>query len=304
MRVRTTLLVLLGAITVIAAADAGIRVASGHLPELSRWPTVETELKATQLAGLSPEVLVIGSSMTEAAFDPDLFIELGAAESAYNASFPFYSPAAVEIWLTELAHPWRDLEFLILGVPHWPPPDSLDDDPLAVELAELASGGTTANPLDELPLLRFRKLLGNLDEAAERRRTLEAGFWTELGHQTFYYDRSGDSLVGKFHTYRRTELPLRHRRALARMIETARAAGVQPILMIEPGRHPDNVPAEVDATYLRELESLAAEMGVPLWDTYSLHWDASNFADEVHFNRNGTERFTELLAEMLIEFRS
>jgi hypothetical protein len=69
--------------------------------------------------------------------------------------------------------------------------------------------------------------------------------------------------------------------------------------MVEPGRFPGRVDAESVSEYLDTLNKLALDLEVPLWDTYSIDWEEAMFADEVHFNRQGTEAFTAYFQELL-----
>jgi hypothetical protein len=44
---------------------------------------------------------------------------------------------------------------------------------------------------------------------------------------------------------------------------------------------------------------MSTKWGIQLWDAYSIDWDESFFADEVHFNRSGTKAFTAYLAGLV-----
>ncbi len=69
--------------------------------------------------------------------------------------------------------------------------------------------------------------------------------------------------------------------------------------MLEPGRYPGGADDEAVAAYVAALLELTAELDVVVWDAYSLDWDQSLYADEVHFNEQGAVAFTAYVAEQL-----
>ena len=301
MRLRTSLLVFAGAILAIASAELTLRAVEEHLPVLSDWPTVETEVKSAQFARLeeNPELLIVGSSMVESAVDPHALVSMGAASSAYNSAFPFSTPAAMDIWLRDYLRPWDGLEVVVIGLPAWPPPADLASDPLATGLIEAFGADLVADPFEDVALWRLRGLLADLGEATRRERTVAAGLWTELGHQTVYYGRSAGSLVGRFPPYGEPEMSEVQERGLRRIVATARQAGATPVVLLEAGRFPGVVDDRTVAAYLDTLYELTADLDVPLWDAYSLDWDESLYADEVHFNEEGARAFTAYLGALL-----
>ena len=74
------------------------------------------------------------------------------------------------------------------------------------------------------------------------------------------------------------------------------------VLLLESGRFPGDATETEIAAYIEWLEDMSNEWGVQLWDTYSIEWDESYFADEVHLNKAGTEAFTAYLAGLLNDY--
>ncbi len=306
MQLRKFLLTLLGAALAIASAEFAIRQAEPHLPALSEWPTVETEVKSSQYANLDPRptLLIVGSSMTESAIDPQRLVAMGAAPAAYNSAFPFFSPAATDLWLRDFLKPWDDLELIIIGLPVWPPPDEISSDPLVKGLLEVIGPKVITNPLDEIALWRLRGILVDLDEAARRERTVAHGLWTELGHQTVYYGGAGRTVAGNYPPYGTPKMSAVQERALRRLIATVQQAGITPVVLLEPGRYPDPVDDQTVAAYTDWLRALTDELEVEFWDSHTIDWDESFYADETHFNRAGTIAFSQYIGERILELNS
>ena len=93
-------------------------------------------------------------------------------------------------------------------------------------------------------------------------------------------------------------------RALRRIIETARQSGATPIVLLEPGHYPDDVDDQALNAYRSWLSALVDELDVEYWDSYSLDWDASFYADETHFNLRGTIEFTDYIGKRLLELKT
>ena len=89
--------------------------------------------------------------------------------------------------------------------------------------------------------------------------------------------------------------------ALRRTVRTLEDAGIQGILMIEPGHFPGDVSDSDLAIYLESIKALGRDLRVPVWDTYGVGWNPEYFVDEAHFNREGTVAFTSFLADLIIE---
>lgn len=283
--------------------ELGIRTVEERLPTLSEWPTVETEVKSAQLAALADQLTVVfvGTSVTESGVDPAQLVSMGAAEGAYNAAFPFYSPAAADVWLTEITTPWSGLEYLIIGIAPAPPPRHPSDDPLFNGLLRRVAAEPTEEPALSLALWRLRGVLADAEEAARRDKTRSENLWTELGHQTLYYEDSEASQNRRLREYGVPAMSEYQERAVRHLVTTAQDAGVTPVLVVEPGAHPRVLDGELVDAYIDWLRVLGDDLGVELWDAYNIDWDASLYADETHLNRKGTAAYTEYIGRLLME---
>ena len=96
--------ILTGVLVALVTAELLIRVVGPQMPDQSLWPTVETDLKSHQLVDLKtePTLLLLGSSISEAAVDPVILESLTGLSSIYNSAMPFSSPLSMEIWLEEV----------------------------------------------------------------------------------------------------------------------------------------------------------------------------------------------------------
>ena len=142
------------------------------------------------------------------------------------------------------------------------------------------------------------ELVNELDEALSRERAVARGRWTEFGHQTFWGEMSGQAFGGHGR-YGTPEMPESHQEALENIVVTAQQGGTRPVIVIEPGRFAGPVTDDVINEYIAWLRSFAADLGVELWDAYSMDWDPELFADGTHFNFQGTVAYTAYIAEML-----
>lgn len=304
MRLRPFLLAFLGAAVVIAGSEVALREAEQHLPVLSEWPTAATEVKSAQYRKLKhdPSLLIVGSSMAELAIDPQQLLTMGAAPTAYNSALPFFTPVAGDVWLREFLKLSDDLDVLLVGLPVWPPPRDTASDPLALGLLRAVNEERATDPLDSIAVWRLRGLLADLDAAAIRSNSVD--HFTDLGHYVGFYERSGQTVAGQYQPYLDSSMSDVQERALRRIIETALQAGATPVVLLEPGRFPDKVPDERVAAYINWLHAFTEDLGVEFWDSYSMEWDDSLWADEVHFNRAGTIAFTQYIGERLIELQN
>jgi hypothetical protein len=92
--------------------------------------------------------------------------------------------------------------------------------------------------------------------------------------------------------------------ALTRTVSALTQEGIEVVVMIEPGSYPGQFSDSEVESYLTSIRVFGHEMGIPVWDTYSVGWDSSYHADEAHFNREGTIAFTTYLAGLVSELDS
>jgi hypothetical protein len=294
-------MVVSGVVCALFIGELAVRLLEPEMPVRSEWPTAETDIKQKQVSALAEDIdlVLIGSSQTEAAVDPALLISLGAVDSAYNAALPFSSPISDRIWLQDIVLDTVSPSIVIVGIPAWPVHTTETGDPLRAGLSRAISTGSSTWIGTSVALERNKGVLADWDERRSRQNLTESALWTELGHLTGYYQRHGETLGGRFPPYGEPRMSPDNLAALGETLMLLEAEGITGVLMLEPGHYPADVPETDIATFIDSIRVLAREHDVPLWDTYSVDWDASYFADEAHFNREGTRAFTSLLAEYL-----
>lgn len=280
----------IGFVISLIVGELGIRLLTPAIPPVSSWPTVEMELKSGQLAAIgdSPDVVIIGSSISESSIDPQLLAEVTGWDMPYNAALPFSTMASNRVWLEDVVLARTSPRLVILGVPPWVPARDGEDIAMAMRdaIARDESWLTRVSAL-----YRYRGMLADWDSLRARERLLESGLWTEVGHFTGYYEGQLVRADPWLPPSRADGLDPVSERALQAMVENARDAGARVVLLVEP------VCCRVDSNasnrkYVEWLETRAEEWGVPLWNTYSNDWPADLFADSQHLNRRGTETYT------------
>ena len=272
------------------------------MPEPSLWPSVETDLKNEQLTQLEtkPTLLFLGSSATEAAVDPAMLESLTDVILPYNSALPFSSPLSNEVWLETVVFPTVAPDLLVIGVPVWPAHGS-DPGALGQGIRRAATEPVSVEGSGWSALLGKKGVMADWNRLTQRERLKASGLWTDLGHQTGYYDQSAGGRGGSFPPYGEPRMSQEQADALERIIVASREREAEVILLLEPARFPGEVSSSDVLAYITWLEQRALDWDVTLWDSYSIEWDASLFADDVHFNRAGTEEFTRYLADLLNE---
>lgn len=291
-----------GVLCALLVGEGALRVLEPYIPPPSPWPTVETQVKSAQLVTLSHEVdvVLLGSSVTEAAVDPELLGVTGKGV-AYNSALPFSTPLSNEVWLDEVVLEHVSPSIVIIGVPAWPPHTTIERDPMRIGTQEalIRISNPTASGL--LALVRNKGVLANWDERWVGQGLSSSDLWTDLGHMIGYYDGPTRTLSGRFQPF---GVPRMSNDNLAAMIRTVKAltqAGTTVVLMIEPGEFPGEVSNADTATYLESIKDLGRDLNVPVWDTYSMGWNPDYYVDEAHFNREGTVAFTTHVAGLLVD---
>ncbi len=112
---------LLVAVGVLLVAELGVRALAGPLHEPMVWRDRETSAKAAQIAGLGDaggaEVVLVGSSMTNAAVDPVALTEaLGTSRPAYNAALNGASTPTLATWVEEVVIPQLRPDLIVVGL--------------------------------------------------------------------------------------------------------------------------------------------------------------------------------------------
>jgi hypothetical protein len=289
--------VLIGVLLVLGIVEIVLSVIEEELPRGTTWPSIEAEVKYDLLQHMDQaDVVFIGSSITEAAVDPELFIRRAGVSSAFNSALPFSTTLFYETWLPEVVLQAVKPHVVVIGIPPWSGGGTRANDPLLERTREaIATGGRQPG----LALLRQAGLFSEWDSRAASDRTRFA--LTDLGHQTGYYERSIDDAAPMDLPIAKSEMGQIAADAMARLIDNLESQGIEVIVMIEPGRYPGGDRGIDYDGFIASVWTHALNWDVPLLDTFHEPWDRSWFADNAHFNRRGTEEFTNYLAS---EFRA
>ena len=317
--------IIAGLVGLLVAAELALRALRSRLP-LRDWWNWEAENKVRTMTRLSKHggasVAVIGSSMIQAALDPELLWELVPSERPpFNAALNGANACTIELWTRHLVIPLLRPEVVVLGV------DSLEmNDNTRTKIFDRLS---TARPWlrmkDEAPLLRrllyrferisylirFRRLVSRTarERAAVGRRGSDV---TPLGYTV---------LARKFHNrpYHATDeqravwnLALneyatggRQLAALNRLLDELLATGIRVIVVNMPttkdwiDQHPRD--GADFASYETAVAKLVQGRDVSFVD---LSWEFPQddyFGDPVHVNGRGQERFTRTVADLLVD---
>lgn len=291
---------LIGVLITVLLAEGAIRLFDPVLPGPSVWPTVSTEVKASQLLESSqdPTILILGSSITDAAVRPDLLDDLvPTVGGSYNAAIPFFSPLVLESWLNTLLTE-IDPQLTIIGLPIWPARSVDFSSGLATALA--AADDEQRSPVRATSaLVANQGMFAHWDRLLARERTISRGLWDSQGHFTGYYDVVGGSIGRQFQPFGEPRMSPQELAALERVVERLRSERSDVILVIEPGRFPGEVDDHTVNDYIKWLVAQGEALGVPVWDTFRIGWSDSHFADELHFNRSGVDVYTRHIAGLI-----
>lgn len=287
----------IGIVAMVVLAEMVMRIVGPQMPEASIWPTVETDIKSEQLTelGTEPELLLIGTSATEAALDP-VRLEALTGLSAYNSAFPFSSPLSHEIWLNEVVPADWAPRLLVIGMQP-SPPDEIATGLMVEGLQKAVRDRVVGDLFGWSALARRRGVLADWDQLSSWDHLEKSGYMTSLGHQTGYYDRLITSEASEV-SAGRNELSAEQTAALGRIIQSSRDAGLEVVILVEPVFGMRSSRADT-AAYISWLEEQARSWGIPVWNAHDLEWDDELWADEHHFNRAGTEAFTRYVATLI-----
>jgi hypothetical protein len=291
--------VVVGVVLTLGMAEGLMRILDSRLPTGSAWPSIESEAKFEGLRAFSEaDVVFLGSSITEAAIDPVELTEGSRIDSAYNSGIPFSTPYSNEWWLNEVVLRQTKPDMVVLGLTAWSGGLGPDRDPLLDKFEEAIGSDDRSG----IALLEHAGLLSEWDSRSADSRARDS--LTEMGHQTGYYDRSIEDATPLELPFGPSEMPRAEAEAVGRMIDRLREEGIQPLVMVEPGRYPgDNGGIDYDR-YIDSVLSHEVEWGVPVLDTFHMRWDRDLFADLAHFNRRGTQEFTSLMAQTIDGLRA
>ncbi len=200
--------VIAGFILTLVIAEFAIRALEPSLPSPTLWPTREAALKSEQLERLGKDVSLVflGSSSTEAAIDPEMLEDLIGHGVPYNAALPFSTPLSDQVWVRDVVLEESIPDLAVIGISPWPVHTTVDADPLRTGLQKALEVRGRSDPWFIPTLIEHKGLLGDWDERATNDQLLASGLWTDLGHQTGYYDRSFESISGAFPPFGKPEM--------------------------------------------------------------------------------------------------
>lgn len=292
-RTRRILAITMGTVLIVGLAEWSLRASPELVPDSWFWPTVETELKYRHLTmeGRDPDVVVMGSSFLEAAFDPRL---IDPDVEVYNLAMPFSSFATMRVWLDEVVFESTNPQAILIGVPIWSGegPESEISVALSKAIARTESADESV-----LRLWGLRGVLRNLDQSLARKRVTDAEFWTESGHQTAYREQEADRST--WHRKAPAILGRAERLALIQLIDRAKSRA-DVFILIEPTATSASPPKAMVDRHVSEIKEIASDTGIDVWEAPMMLFSADeNYVDGIHFNGEGTTSFSQMVGAWL-----
>lgn len=290
----------LGLLLTLTAVESAVRQLSAELGDPRPWPSIETQVKADHLSSpeRDPQVVFLGTSITEAAIDPTLFASKLNIES-YNAALPFSTPVSLRYWLEEFVLTQLSPHTVVIGLPRWGAPATAQEDPIQRGLSEVVE--RTASVAGRSALLSRRQQIRELPDVLIQPEP-PTDLWTEAGHQTLYYDGADAARRGVVEgsafdsSFSGDQVD-----ALEAMVDLIRTRGIRPVFLLEPGDCPPSLtscPAS-ESLAVQQVETLSRDLNVPLIDGAEFVAQDDWYADSVHFNRTGTRAFTLFMVDRL-----
>ncbi len=306
----------------LALAEVAVRAIEDRLPIPAGWGTPEIPYKLGLLPEAGADVLVLGSSVTDAGVDPSLLDALAPTErGTFNGSLgagtlEMVAVAARELWLPALKP-----KVVVLGVVSR---DLNANDPSQAATQQRFFDGMQVGALlgtenlaeridralaDTFALWRHR---GSLRSFTALRGDAPPGWSSALsaddGQYRLFAEQAYEPTDALFDFIREGALAdwaigQSNLDAIRDIIKAARAVGARVLLVDMPthddwvGLHPRGVSDM--ARYRAALQDLADELQVPLMR--SEDYGDEDFADVVHLNEQGAEHLTEEVAEELAE---
>jgi hypothetical protein len=322
------LIALAAAVGVLGAAEIVLRRLALKLRPLSEWRNWEMQHKVDALTDLAREggasIVAVGSSTMNAAVDPDLLSQLTDRNCpAFNAALNGAGMRLLELWTLRIIVPRLRPDIVVIGLgsgeinrgnivakrllrsfltsPAW---------------GELTGEGSAAvrwiHGLEERSfLVRYRRYLGRRSlfqpdpfERASACRRLGLLRWFLIFRYRPYVIEDRQVKIWK-EALNEYEIGPEDLAALDRLIDGLRAAGVVPLLVKTPstadwvGFHPGG---EKDFKSFEDaVDSVVRRREVPFADLMAPLSSIEEYADPVHVNGAGQERFTGLLADVIAQ---
>lgn len=302
---RRRLLVALGVLSVLVAAEIGARVLASGFGHNGDWPSNETFVKFEQLAAAAEPIDTIHAGSSFVAFGVDTRLatnESGAVH--YNAGLSAGELESVAFWLREFVVPMASPRRVVLGLGH-------------TELN--GSQGFNTRIFFEAPAVRYRQesnVMRRVEESVQSWSTLfgyrrqlrdprDVGraliqgefpeFWGAYGERQD--DFSEERIVGR--DARVASTPSTDRVALlAELVEWLEKRDIEVVLVLMPTADGfvDQGADDAAADALRDLVGDRPERFV---DARGLVDDPELFFDGAHLNPEGQKVFTEALLDAI-----
>ncbi|MBT8194166.1 MAG: hypothetical protein HKO63_01235 [Acidimicrobiia bacterium] len=317
------------ALLVIVAAEGGARVIESRInPQPHTWGHRDTDVKVSQMQALhhagGTDVVFLGSSAMNVAVDPATFIATSdQVSSAYNAALSSGSPILMERWAKEVVFPLLNPKVVVIGLTSLAFNDNGHTQEDAYDRYLESPGRATylgeASLADRIEsgahswsaLLRVRAelrqpytLIDKLVEGDQSDQVL-----SDLGHDTRRMFTEY-AVPARFESDQRnlvlTDYVLggRQTAALRRLIDLATERDMEVYLVAMPVVEADYIPLHPNGTldhdqYLAAFDGLAEDDLVLTLNARELLGDVEMFADPIHVNGQGADRFAQWLAGSL-----
>jgi hypothetical protein len=319
------------AVIVVVLAELALRGASAHIPPVLEWDNWQTQNKAAAMERLGAvggaSVVMVGSSMVNSGFDPDLFTQLyrktGPADRrpAFNAALDGSNIHLTELWTLKVVVPRLKPRVVVIGM------NSAELNENGVDAFEnlfvdskgwrdISGDGPTYDRLvddftDWLYLVRYRQVLrkpsgffrtspdrargevSRLGVPAEIKRfqtspyAIKAGL-RQVAGKIFYKYKVGQDRVA----------------ALGAMVDALVGQGIKVVLVRMPITA-DEIPFHPNgaADYARFVKVfdafIEARPAIRYFDSMPLFPGTAYFRDPHHVNLAGKERLTRLIADVV-----
>lgn len=317
-------IVLAVALLTMLVGEMGARVVAPYLPEVLKWDTEFTQVKARDMQRIGQvDVAFVGSSIVNAGFDPPTVAAgVGWIESGYNTALPSTTPRSWEPWVRDLVIPELCPSLMVVGVS---PREYSDNTPGADlrRLNYLVSEGRRRlygeRPADEsieeffeseLAIVRIRSRLREPYQTYLYLRTGTAPNWpeprfTDEGRYLNFDDQQvvlappADRLRDTMADYATGGIEDESVRGI---VAAAQEDGIEVLLVEWPTVREILAPAigpDGDAQMQRvsaHLDQISEDFGVPLVRYPDLDDQIQFFADAYHPNLAGAQEMSRRLA--------
>ncbi len=309
----------------LLVAELGARFVAGHLPPNTPWGFEPIDHKVAQMETLAgAEVVFLGDSVTQAAFDPGTFLAAsGRFATAYNASIDGAGGRFLEPWALEVVVPELRPEVVVIGLTS----RSFNDNSLGIRtlMARYEESFGRREMLGEVTVIdRIEHRLAEVSDIVGIRSLLRdpKQLSEQWGSQTSPLKALGPLGAEHFppgrYSIERLAPKVRNRAlrdyalgsidvpALDSLIAALQQMNIGVVLVDMPVVAADYVPLhphgqrDVDA-YEASLQALAAARGVPLVDGAAVLADTSYFVDFYHLNTAGATLLTTSIVDTVEE---